>query len=1085
MSEPRSRHPETETMAAFVEGTLGPEELLAVTGHLRGCADCRIAVSETSRFAREEQQREDQQSDEGRREGWRSSWRWVLPVAAMFAIAVFGVLLWQQSRRDPLRPLLAAAPRDHRLIEPRLSGFTWARLQAPARGAAPHDPADLKLIGAAGEVLQRTAGVTSLDAQHARGVALLFTAQTSESLSTLEQAAARSKDARAWNDLAAARYVAATVEGRSAQLPLALAAADRALALDAKHATARFNRALILERLELRAQAREAWNDYLTLDGGSEWSAEAREHLRRLDEQAAKFESSMLLAHAESGDRAALDALVRQFAQDARAWGEGPLLAEWADAESADDHVRAAQALGRVRAIGGSIARVNGEHLLGDSIRAVDEATPDRRRLLAAGQRSYRDARLSHRNRLSVEAERQFRHAAELFRRGGSPMAQVAAYFAAVAAFDQNRGDEAARELLTLLAATGAQRHGALAAQIEWQLAVYANSVADWGAAMRRAGRAASLFRARGERKNAAWNDAIAAHALDQIGQDDAAWARRLGLMRELDGDASRDQRTTVLYDSAGAQAALGRFDEAAALLDLSVAEGRAGNPIQLARALARRARAGAATEVAAYLAEARRTASGIPDAKQRSMIDAEIDLAEGSASATADPHGALVRLDRALAFFEGRGLSASLPDVRLQRGRALRAAGNDDAAAAEYAAALRAVESEREMEKSAGNVMALDTAARIVEESIDLELVRGNAATAFAIADRSRAAVGGGASGEVPADVAVIEYAVLPRALAIFFVTGNRVFADRVAIERKEIDARVLSFAAAVRRRAPVPELKAASAALHALLIAPVLPRLAGIDEIVFVPDRLLHAVPFAALYDGPKGRYLIEDFTIRFAVSAAGAKPVIRGAVAPAVVVADPPSANWPRLGVSRREAERIAGAYGATLIGGADATRERFADAARGSALIHYAGHADSDPMEAYAALLLAETPSDPGVLSSSEIALLRLERQPLVVLAACGTFRGGALHVAGMSSIARSFLRAGARAVVGTLWEIDDDVAAALFVRFHDHHRAGASPAAALRAAQIEMLSNADPRLSAPATWAAVELLGASEGENRHG
>jgi len=79
------------------------------------------------------------------------------------------------------------------------------------------------------------------------------------------------------------------------------------------------------------------------------------------------------------------------------------------------------------------------------------------------------------------------------------------------------------------------------------------------------------------------------------------------------------------------------------------------------------------------------------------------------------------------------------------------------------------------------------------------------------------------------------------------------------------------------------------------------------------------------------------------------------------------------------------------------------------------------------------------------------------------------------VAGMSSLARSFLIAGARGVVGTLWEIDDDVSAPLFTRFHQLLRAGASPARALRDAQLEMLHASDPRASHPAAWSPVAYL----------
>ena len=57
--------------------------------------------------------------------------------------------------------------------------------------------------------------------------------------------------------------------------------ADRALRIDAGFAEARFNRALILERMGRRAEAEDAWRQFLALDDRSPWAAEARQHLGR------------------------------------------------------------------------------------------------------------------------------------------------------------------------------------------------------------------------------------------------------------------------------------------------------------------------------------------------------------------------------------------------------------------------------------------------------------------------------------------------------------------------------------------------------------------------------------------------------------------------------------------------------------------------------------------------------------------------------------------------------------------------------------------------------------------------------------
>ncbi|HXH41881.1 MAG TPA: zf-HC2 domain-containing protein, partial [Thermoanaerobaculia bacterium] len=315
MNDVRPRHPEAQIMAAFVDGTLSPDELAAVAGHLKGCGECRTVVSVTARFEREEV----------RHAPARASRWWLLAAAAVLvAVAIVPLLRWNGTRNNsPIARLIEAAPRQHRFVEARLSGFPWAQLQAPPRGEAIPDPADLKMTGAAGEVLEKTADPRQPESRHARGVAYLWINRRNDSITALEQAANGSNDPRTWNDLSAARYAVATQDEHPSQLPLALADADHALRLDPKLPEALFNRALILEHLGVRDQARKAWAAYLAVDGGSAWGVEARAHLRALETVSRRFDPKML-------DSVPADQLVREFPQEARTWGEGPMLASWA-----------------------------------------------------------------------------------------------------------------------------------------------------------------------------------------------------------------------------------------------------------------------------------------------------------------------------------------------------------------------------------------------------------------------------------------------------------------------------------------------------------------------------------------------------------------------------------------------------------------------------------------------------------------------------------------------------------------------------------------------------------------------------------
>ena len=77
--------------------------------------------------------------------------------------------------------------------------------------------------------------------------------------------------------------------------------------------------------------------------------------------------------------------------------------------------------------------------------------------------------------------------------------------------------------------------------------------------------------------------------------------------------------------------------------------------------------------------------------------------------------------------------------------------------------------------------------------------------------------------------------------------------------------------------------------------------------------------------------------------------------------------------------------------------------------------------------------------------------------------------------GLMGLSRAFLHAGARQVVASLWNVNDEATATLMIHFYtallrDH----LPPTAALRRAQLAV--RADPRTAAPYYWAGFELQG---------
>jgi len=143
------------------------------------------------------------------------------------------------------------------------------------------------------------------------------------------------------------------------------------------------------------------------------------------------------------------------------------------------------------------------------------------------------------------------------------------------------------------------------------------------------------------------------------------------------------------------------------------------------------------------------------------------------------------------------------------------------------------------------------------------------------------------------------------------------------------------------------------------------------------------------------------------------------------------------------------------------------------------VHFAthGYLDTDRADLSAIVLsLFDEQGKPqdGFLRTHEIYNLKLPAE-LVVLSACETGLGKDVTGEGLEGLTRAFMYAGARRVVVSLWNVNDKATATLMQRLYvGMLRTNKTPAAALRAAQIEMLRT--KQWQSPYFWAAFVLQG---------
>jgi CHAT domain-containing protein/tetratricopeptide (TPR) repeat protein len=972
---------------------------------------------------------------------------------------------------------------------------------AIAKRSASASAKPFRFYAAVVAVWERAQVVEGNRAAQATAVAHYYAGKLDAAADCFEQLAHAAPSAMAWNDLAAARLERSRSEASASDVVRALVAIEQSLVADPTFAPALFNRAAILERMGLRRLAHAAWRAALVAERDKEWREEIRCRLDATateDDSEAMFRAFANLRVDEPGD---IREAVERFPQEARRQAEAVLPAQWAAAVVAGDFASADETLHRARALASALRNRSGESLAAEAIATIDAAgrsgSPQRVAELASAYTTYGQGRVLLARNDYAAAVTQLEEARRLFLRANNPMASVARYNIATAILGQNRLEEGMALHAALLREERARRvHRALVAQLTWHIARAEGLRGHWDAALAAAQASVDHFRALGEKENIGFMENMLAELHDYLGQPERAWAHRFTAF-ELLGDASSASRLQVSLGAA-ARVPMRRKDwpAAIALLDLEIAQSR-GTPAQLGDALARRSRAKAAVGDAAGAHQdvkaARAAVLRVTNAEESALIDATIDVAAGIAARKRDPAQSVRLFGSAIAFFQRASYSILLPELYLERGRSHLALGAEADALTDFSSGIDRLEEQRrsltdfELRSTIG-----DVAEDLYIEAVRVAVRRRDAAGAYRFTERSRGRMllDRIAAGDVAEPVSMrkgtrlIEFMILPEKLIAFVIDSDLQMME-LDIRSAELRRLVDLFVAAILADSPVADVQAAGAALYEALLRPLEPVTTGVSTLVFVPGGVLERVPWAALYDARAKRYVIEEASVVTAPSAT-VHTVLSAQDSPtrsALIVGNPKIAgtfvDLPRLSGAEQEARVIATLYRDPLVLlGENATVEAVRRLAEGRDVLHFSAHAVSSELsDDQSFLVLApSTAGESGVLHSRDIVNMNLRGVSLVSLAACGSLRGPVVHVDGMPSIARSFLAAGVKSVIATLWDVDDARAAAPFARIHAEVARGVPAARALREAQLGALRSSDPALAHPRFWGGLVVVG---------
>lgn len=273
----------------------------------------------------------------------------------------------------------------------------------------------------------------------------------------------------------------------------------------------------------------------------------------------------------------------------------------------------------------------------------------------------------------------------------------------------------------------------------------------------------------------------------------------------------------------------------------------------------------------------------------------------------------------------------------------------------------------------------------------------------------------------------------------------------------------------------------------LHQKLIAPLQEYLKKGSQLLIIPNGILNYLPFEALLSKAESScqfgtypYLIRDYEVAYTYSGELYLELLRREPKNGEFVGFAPAFDGKKgFGKLYRNQEsiQIAQQYmDGQIFLREEATIEQFKALAPENQVIHLATHAQANQQAGdFSFIIFSDGMGGFDSLYTRDLYLLALDAE-MVLLSACETAVGRLHQGEGIISLARGFLFAGARSVVTTLWQINDEANYKLTELLYQELRTGQRKSAALRQAKLKHLKQSDNMGAHPVYWAAYISLG---------
>ena len=1069
--------------------------------------------------------------------------------ASLLIVAGLGVLLYRlliyQSDVDKGLAALQRAYKTERPTEARISGLDYAPYLV-TRGKTDKVGDVLEKKRAELILLDAVQDHPGVAAYHALGNFYLADKRFDQAVEQFQKALQfTDKDARLHADLGAAfleRASANRDQSNPKDLANSLEETMRALEIDPSMLAAYFNKALCLQRMQVPVRAREAWKIYLEKDSGSEWSKEAARNLQLLEEQpmGSKTPEEVFQDYLQAYQQQDTDRAWRIQSQT-KEMITGVMLPfqvaqRFVAATLANQAEVADQMLAILLFSGELDKKKSGDPFFSELAGFYATNGKKQAALLNQAQEIQRQSyQLCLQGRYS-EANQPFEQAESLYRQTGDLWdARIAAQWQAYCLTQLGELKKSSAILLALTKECQRHKYHWLNAQSQYGLTINYGLLADYSQMFERGKKALTFATAIGDSYNFQKILSQLAEGYKFVNRlDEALECNQRSLLLNDAYFVSQRQLWRSLFSMTDTLFGLHLYAAAEAYeqeaLQLAVAYFH--DPVLLHNSYLRLGQV--YTGEQKYLAATETLFQSIRSIEALANNPASIKLSGFSLwqmgnvkRLSGDSVAALQYYQQAAQKFGSS--EYGLYDYSIQKGILLchLLNRNDERVENQLPLVVDLYERYRhKIREEQNRNHFFDVEQDVYDLAIDYEANRHNIEQSFYYAETSKARslldeiTGGSVTSDdtampdtvisavsqpltfaqlqqrLPANLQVIEYAVLHNRLLVWVVTRSHIEAVEQPVSSSILEPVVNEYLQVLSRSdaVSIEQEQQLAGQLYEWLFAPLKRYLNQANETVIVPDKCLFKIPFAALLSRQSGQRLVEEYTLVYAPSAtvmvhcselAHKKPPDKAAER--LLSVGNPAFNRQQhpeladLPAAASECEKIAAFYRSKAIfTNQNAVKERIKAEFIRAEVIHLAAHYLTDELSfSKSRLLLTAKPEATTAddLTLQEIQSMRLPATKLAILSACQSGIERLFAGEGIIGLARAFMVTGIPLVIASQWAVDSNTTAELMIHFHQLRKVqNSTTTQALRQAQIAMLHHADERYRRPYYWAAFFPIG---------